>query len=271
MNRLLIDFSLHICYSIQRGDIFMNNIGDRLREARISKGLTQNQLAERLHCSDKAISRYEKNTNLEKVYDFIKVCEILEVDINYITTGKKYYCGKEITEEDNQVLVSYYNLSDSDRRIVDFVLGVGEFDTSKIIKFPELQSKVDYVYVCQQKASAGIGEIEDESNSELKLICFEDGIVPAGTTHGIVINGNSMEDKFFDKQIVFIQRGLVCAPSDYGIFSVTDDDGTQIYCKQLMQREDGSKYLHSLNSNVGDPDINYESVIDIHCVGKILI
>ena len=80
-----------------------------------------------------------------------------------------------------------------------------------------------------------------------------------------------MEDKFFDKQIVFIQNGLECAPSDYGIFSVTDDHlNTKIYCKQLMQREDGSKYLHSMNRSEGDPDIDYKNAISIHCIGRIL-
>ena len=76
---------------------------------------------------------------------------------------------------------------------------------------------------------------------------------------------------FFDKQIVFIQNGLECAPSDYGIFSVTDDHlETKIYCKQLMQREDGSKYLHSVNTEESDPDIDYKNVIDVHCIGRIL-
>lgn len=57
-----------------------------------------------------------------------------------------------------------------------------------------------------------------------------------------------------------------------GIFSVTDDDlQTRIYCKQLMQSADGSKYLHSVNKEIVDPDINYENAIDIHCIGRILI
>ena len=79
-----------------------------------------------------------------------------------------------------------------------------------------------------------------------------------------------MEYKFFDKQIVFIQNGLECAPSDYGIFSVMDNEDTKIYCKQLMQREDGSKYLHSMNKSEGNPDIDYKNVIDVHCIGRIL-
>lgn len=250
----------------------MNDIGSRLRQIRIDKGLTQDQLAQQLGCSSKAISCYENDKNLDKVYDFQKICEYLDADINYLMSGKEHSSGKEITEQEKQILSAYRELSDSDRRIVNFVLGMGESGISKITKFPEPKDNSVYLYVCPQKASAGIGKIKDESNPDLKVICFEDGIVPRGATHGIIIDGHSMEDKFFDKQIVFIQNGLECATSDYGIFSVTDDHlETKIYCKQLMQREDGSKYLHSVNTEQGDPDIDYENVIDVHCIGRILI
>lgn len=37
-----------------------------------------------------------------------------------------------------------------------------------------------------------------------------------------------------------------------------------------MQKENGEKYLHSFNTNEPDPDIDYKSVIDVHCIGKIL-
>lgn len=248
----------------------MKDIGSRLREMRIKNGLTQDELAEKLHCGAKAISRYESDENLSKVYDFIRVCECLG-DVSYIITGKKCSNGKEITPEEKKILSAYKNLTDSDRRVVDFILKIGEYDTDKVVQFPKYVGDSNHLYVCTQKASAGIGKIKDESNPDLRLIYFEDSAIPNGTTHGIIIDGHSMEDKYFDKQIVFIQNGLECAPSDYGIFSVTDDHlNTKIYCKQLMQREDGSKYLHSMNGSEGDPDIDYKNAINIHCIGRIL-
>ncbi len=249
----------------------MKDIGSRLREMRIKNGLTQDELAEKLHCGAKAISRYESDENLSKVYDFIRVCECLG-DISYIITGKKYNNGKEITPEEKKILSAYKNLNNSDKqRIVDFILEIGEYDVNKVIEFPMYSGDSNHLYVCPQKASAGIGKIKDESNRDLRLIYFEDSAIPNGATHGIIIDGHSMEDIFFDKQIVFIQNGSECAPSDYGIFSVTDDHlNTKIYCKQLMQREDGSKYLHSMNGSEGDPDIDYKNAINIHCIGRIL-
>lgn len=248
----------------------MKDIGKRLQEVRIEKGLTQDELAEQLKYGAKAISRYESDENLSKVYDFLKICECLG-EVNYIITGKKSNNGKEITPEEKKILSAYKNLTDSDRRVVDFILKIGEYDADKVVQFPKYAGDSNHLYVCPQKASAGIGKIKDESNRDLRLIYFEDSAIPNGTTHGIIIDGHSMEDKFFDKQIVFIQNGSECAPSDYGIFSVTDDHlNTKIYCKQLMQREDGSKYLHSMNGSEGDPDIDYKNAINIHCIGRIL-
>lgn len=249
----------------------MSNIGERIYEVRKGKKLTQQEFADELGCSRQTISCYEQNQNLDKVYDFLKVCERLGEDADYIITGKKSNNGKEITLEEKKILSAYKNLTDSDRRVVDFILKIGEYDANKVIEFPKYAGDSNHLYVCPQKASAGIGKIKDESNRDLRLIYFEDSAIPNGTTHGIIIDGHSMEDKFFDKQIVFIQNGSECAPSDYGIFSVTDDHlNTKIYCKQLMQREDGSKYLHSMNGSEGDPDIDYKNAINIHCIGQIL-
>lgn len=159
-----------------------------------------------------------------------------------------------------------FNFAEKASCSIDYLVGRTSI---KEINFP--MENIIYLPICPQRASAGIGKIKDESNPDLKVLCFEEDIVPQGTTHGIIIDGHSMEDRFFDKQLVFIQNGQECAPSDYGIFSVTDGHlETKIYCKQLMQHDDGSKYLHSVNIEEGDPDIDYKNVIDVHCIGRIL-
>lgn len=149
---------------------------------------------------------------------------------------------------------------------IDYLLG-----RTSIQKLNLPTDNIIYLPICPQRASAGIGVINASSNTDMMYKCFESSFIPKGTTHGIIIDGHSMEPKFFNKQIVFIQQGLECATSDCGIFSVTDYESTKIYCKQLMQSEDGSKYLHSINNDVGDPDIDYKNIINIHCIGKILI
>ena len=248
----------------------MNFGANLLRYANSLNISSQKELAKRVQENEKTISSYITEKSYPTYKKLIKLCKILKCDPNTLMRGDFESVVDEFTQQEQEILSAYRDLSDSDRRIVDFILGIGEHISSNIVTFPEAESNATNVFVCPQKASAGIGKIKDESNPDLRFICFENGIVPPGTTHGVIIDGHSMEDKFFDKQIVFIQNGLECAPSDYGIFSVTDYEDTKIYCKQLMQREDGSKYLHSVNIEEGDPDIDYQNVIDIHCVGRIL-
>lgn len=134
----------------------MNNIGTRLRNARIEKGLNQNELAKLLHCSSKAISRYENNDNLDKVYDFVQMCECLGADINYISTGIEHSNGKEITLQEQRILSAYRGLVDSDKRIVDFILGIEKYD----VKADPIEIEPIAVYrfpVYEQQAAAGAG------------------------------------------------------------------------------------------------------------------
>ena len=245
--------------------------GKQLAKYREENQIDQKDIAKLLEITPQTVSNYETGKNKIPYEKLIMLCNYYKKNpLDFIKADLNFDL-EEIKQDEQKILSSYKNLTDSDRRVVDFILKIGEYDTDKVVQFPKYVGDSNHLYVCTQKASAGIGKIKDESNPDLRLIYFEDSAIPNGTTHGIIIDGHSMEDKFFDKQIVFIQNGLECAPSDYGIFSVTDDHlNTKIYCKQLMQREDGSKYLHSMNGSEGDPDIDYKNAINIHCIGRIL-
>lgn len=165
----------------------MNDIGLRLRQIRIDKGLTQDQLAQQLGCSSKAISCYENNKNLDKVYDFQKICEYLDADINYLMTGKEHSSGKEITEQEKQILSAYRELSDSDRRIVDYILNMEKkiqlSEPTIIYRFP----------VYEQQAAAGAGKHGREGKYYMKDLQIDK--LSNQAVFGVDISGNSMEKK----------------------------------------------------------------------------
>ena len=234
--------------------------------------MEQKELAKKLNVSKQTISAYITGRSNPTYKALVEICKIFNKDANYFMQDDLKCTIKHQINVDEEIFISKYRkLSQHDKDIIKYIIEVGEKSDNKIMTLYQPTQEYDYIYVCSQKASAGIGKINDDSNNDLRLMCFEKNIVPQGATHGIIIDGHSMEDKFFDKQIVFIQNGLECNTSDYGIFSVTDEQSdTKIYCKQLMQKEDGNKYLHSLNVSEGDPDIDYKNAINIHCVGKIL-
>ena len=70
-------------------------MGDRIREARKHKGLTQEQLAELLDVSVEFVSHIERGSRLPGMSVFIKLVEVLNVSADYllrdsISTGKLF-------------------------------------------------------------------------------------------------------------------------------------------------------------------------------------
>ncbi len=62
-----------------------DDFGQRLKELRKSKGITQTELANMLHLSDKSsISRYEKGKNRPQFDIITKIADILDVSVDYL-------------------------------------------------------------------------------------------------------------------------------------------------------------------------------------------
>ena len=196
----------------------MKDIGSRLREMRIENGLTQDELAEQLKCGAKAISRYESDENLSKVYDFIRVCECLG-DVSYIITGKKSNNGKEITPEEKKILSAYKNLTDSDRRVVNFIFNIKQEEpvqysdsTNKLINMGE----IIFIDTYPQPVSAGKGNIYIDDNPVPKLY-------PATPTSSKAdycarISGDSMYPDYLDGDFVYVDKTKELNNDDIGIF-----------------------------------------------------
>lgn len=218
----------------------MNDIGSRLRQIRIDKGLKQDQLAQQLGCSSKAISCYENNKNLDKVFDFQKICEYLDADINYLMSGKEYSSGKEITEQEKQILSAYRELSDSDRRIVDYILNMKAEESAKIYRFP----------IFYQSAAAGIGRLSE--TEEYHMEEFELKSIPKQAVFGMYIKGHSMETNIYENDVVLINPSVkVCDDLEDEI--VVALFGEELICKRFSVNEDDQTY-DFISDNPEDKD-----------------
>ncbi|WMJ83293.1 helix-turn-helix domain-containing protein [Oscillospiraceae bacterium LTW-04] len=52
-----------------------------IRQARLARGMTQKQLAEKMGLSDKAVSKWERGTGLPDVSLLLMLAEILDMDV----------------------------------------------------------------------------------------------------------------------------------------------------------------------------------------------
>ncbi|AXH64779.1 helix-turn-helix transcriptional regulator [Providencia huaxiensis] len=60
-------------------------LGNHLRKARVSKGLSGNELGEIIHLSQQQVSRYELGINKLSLDKLIEIVIFLDIDINEIT------------------------------------------------------------------------------------------------------------------------------------------------------------------------------------------
>lgn len=59
-------------------------LGDKLRALRLEKGLTQQQLSEKVGLAKGSISAYEKSAKYPSIDVLIKLCEIFHVSADYL-------------------------------------------------------------------------------------------------------------------------------------------------------------------------------------------
>ena len=92
-----------------------DKIGKFIAECRKQKNLTQEQLANKLNISDRAVSKWERGLNLPDSSLMIELCNILDISVNELLTGeiikKENYMNKaeenlielkEIIEKNNR-------------------------------------------------------------------------------------------------------------------------------------------------------------------------
>ena len=79
-------------------------IGERLKKARISKGLTQEQLAEKLDVSVAFLSRAERGNVKINLPRITQICDILDISISTIITGTGFNSKDYLTEDFSNLL-----------------------------------------------------------------------------------------------------------------------------------------------------------------------
>ncbi len=86
--------------------------GDFIAERRKALGMTQLQLAEKLHVTDKAVSRWERGVGLPDVASIEALSQALEVSLVELMQGKRQEQGQISTEEAEQLLTEALHLSE---------------------------------------------------------------------------------------------------------------------------------------------------------------
>lgn len=65
-------------------------VGQRLKESRISQGLTQKQVAEKLYMTQQQYSRFENGVFELNYHQIVFLCNLFEISADYLLGLEKY-------------------------------------------------------------------------------------------------------------------------------------------------------------------------------------
>ena len=67
------------------------SLGDRIAELRTIAGMSQLELSRQMEVSRQAVSKWESDQSSPDASNLIRLAEVLDTDIEYLTTGRRTY------------------------------------------------------------------------------------------------------------------------------------------------------------------------------------
>lgn len=229
----------------------MNQIGKKLSELRIEKGLSQPELAERLSAmgiptNGQKISKWETDYSIPNAYQLLALCNVLDIrDVLEVFEIKENplslldKTGRQKAEEYVDLLILSGKYKKKPGNVISFTQQIKLFDIP---------------------VSAGTGQFLDSDAYKLIDIGSD---VPESADFGLRISGNSMEPEYQNGQIVWVHQQDVLNDGEIGIFGYDNN----AFCKKLSLSTAGTK-LVSLNSDYSPIEIPKNGVL--HVFGKVV-
>ena len=162
-----------------------HSIGKTIAELRKAKGWTQIELAEKLQVSDKAVSKWEKDSGAPSVEFFPALADLFGVSIDYLMTGKKVepeviamskieLCAKN----DDPALLSNFSANSKDENGKSLMDYIKQYSSLKVLKalFDKCSHQTHYMGLFDHCNFINLNECADEIlllmhiNSERKYI-----------------------------------------------------------------------------------------------------
>ena len=81
------------------------SIGEIISSLRKSKGMTQNELANKMHVTDKAVSKWERNLSCPDVNSISKLAEVLGTTVEELLDAKTEISNNNIDKTINIILI----------------------------------------------------------------------------------------------------------------------------------------------------------------------
>lgn len=240
---------------------------ERLKELRIEKGITLEELAKNIGTTKTTLSRYENGERSPKL-------QLVGLLANYFQVDMAWLSGQSIYKNTLDVLPVYNQLTPSrQQKVYDFAenqLKEQEQEIKRennpITSLEQFRKKKEETVYGTTKwygaVSAGTGEfLTDETCEEIELPIEQ---IPDEADFCLSINGDSMEPIFHDNDYVFIKRQSEIYSGNIGVVIVNGES----FLKRIWF-ENNNIRLESFNKKYKDIIITEND--EFRIVGKVVM
>lgn len=243
------------------------SFSSNLKEARERNGYTKMKMAKLLDIPYTSYNNYE-NGREPKIDMILKIARILNVSLYDLVGADRFsqYSGEEpkksfieSSNDEIEYLQKYRELDDYGKKSVNDLLNNEYERVTQMKKYQEatvFPTIPKVLYGCSP--SAGIGNYLPDDISE-SLIMIPDTPQNRKADYVLKVDGQSMEPKYKDGELVLVKRQDQVEIGEVGIYLINGD---------AVIKEYQGNYLHSLNKEF--PDIIFNEDADVHCMGKVL-
>ena len=234
-------------------------IKDRIKEARINKKYTQEQLATLIGVAKSTVTGYEKGNSEPSIETMGKIMSALDVDANFLWQDETDF-PIQVSYMEMEHVKKYRALDDHGKDMVDMVLEKESERMDQLQKTatpaPATTAPVRLIQYYQRLASAGSGQIVFDG-VPVEQLEIPDRQEYRRVSYAVGVNGQSMEPLYKDGDILLIEPTCQLEQGEVGIFIV----GNNAYVKKLGETE-----LISVNKDYK----NIPLTEDTKCMGRVV-
>lgn len=208
------------------------NIGEMIKELRVSKNLTQEELAEKINVNKATIANYEANRRALTIDKLEIILSELEVTLQDFFSNKNYQA---------------------------------DYHSSNLPEFQEsnIEGTINRIPIISRvSAGEGVYGVEDILEWLEMPISLCDS-----ADYATFVKGDSMEPKIYDNDLILVRKQNYIENGKIGIFKVDDE----VFCKKFFSNPITKEVvLKSLNSIYEPIYITKENKKEFHILGKVI-
>lgn len=230
-------------------------IGEKIRELREARGLTQKQLSQKLGESrGTLVSNWEVGISRPDCDRIVQLCNIFNVTADELLSVK--IDPYNISSEEWSRVAKYRMLDEHGKTVVDYLLNE---EYARVLTSSKKKNRPRLMYINSYSfpVSAGVGSFVENEAPEQILVpeCAE----AEEADYVLTVTGDSMQPKFNDGDKVYVVNQQSVEIGEIGIFVINGD----AYIKKL-----GKGQLISLNEKY--KPISLKDDDSIYCCGKVI-